>query len=339
MNARQKIGLMILSLPFSLIGAAVFYSMTIHPIVQAQRTQNWISAPCTIVKSELKTDATTTEPTYDADIQFRYRFRDAQYISEWYGFSRGYSLDRASKEALLNRYTAGKETVCFVNPLAPSNAVLMRELPADVWFGLIGAPFLLVGLGLFVYVAIQILKPLIAHDRPEASRNQGLRMKPVSSGQAGRAVFALVWNLFIGGAIYMVALQWKTKPNYIAAGILLLFAVAGVLILYSVLHRAFVIFSPRIEMKVHGYRLGPGERIELSWSISRSHLLTGVEIWLESGVNAVSVYISGEPPVPARGQASVKIPEDRPTNDPMLIHFVGHVKRFPNLDKKYVITL
>jgi hypothetical protein len=52
----------------------------------------------------------------------------------------------------------------------------------------------------------------------------------------------------------------------------------------------------------------------------------------------VAVYVSEEGPVPSRGQASVKIPDDKPTNEPIVIHFIGYVKHFPNVDKKYVIT-
>lgn len=163
-----------------------------------------------------------------------------------------------------------------------------------------------------------------------------LILKPIRTAQTGKILFFVIWNVFIVGAIYLLIRNWKDNPNYVAAGFLLLFAIPGILVLLSMIQRILMMFGPRLEMKVHGYRLEPGEKIELSWILSKSHLLHGIEIWLKQGLNLASVY-SQESSVQPRGMAAVEIPSGMPTNEPVVIHFVGYVKLFPNLDKKYTV--
>lgn len=164
-----------------------------------------------------------------------------------------------------------------------------------------------------------------------------LSLQPIRTAQTGKILFAVIWNIFIGAAISLLIRNWKDNPNYVAGGVLLLFAIPGILMLLSTIQRILLIFGPRLEMKVHGYRLEPGERIELSWTLSKSHLLHGIEISLKQGLNFASVYVSQESSVQPRGMAGVEIPSGRPSNEPVVIHFVGHVKLFPNLDKEYTV--
>ena len=339
MSTAQKIGVLIFSLVFLLIGALMVLGFTIRPLVQERRTNTWIATPCTVLTSVIRTDRRSQNHTYEAEVRYQYVFHGKSYISSIHNPNSNYSSDLRAKQAIVAQYPTGEASICYVDPNNPANAVLNRERPSDIWLGVFGLPFVLVGAGFLGYVAVQTIKPFWRSVEREKEQTPGIKLRPVKSERASVVVLAIFWNLFMAVAIYLVARQWSARPNYIAAAIVLVFGLIGLLLLYSVLSRILVVFNPKIVMKVFGYRLGPGERFDLSWTISRPSHFFGVEIWLRTGVHAVPVYVAPDENIQANGQVSVKIPEDKPTNDPIVIEFIGHVKRFSNVHKKYVVTL
>ncbi len=164
-----------------------------------------------------------------------------------------------------------------------------------------------------------------------------LTIQPVKTVQTNKVVFGVIWNLIIAGAICFLIINWRKHPNYLAAGLLSIFAIPGILILLSILQAIVVMFGPQLQMKVHGYRLGPGERIELSWTLSKANRLRGIQIWLKQGLNFANVYESYENSIQPYGMASVEIPTGKPTNEPVVIHIIGYVKYFPKLRKSYTV--
>jgi hypothetical protein len=88
--------------------------------------------------------------TYRVSILFHYRYHDTNYTSSHYQFSSGSSSGQAGKQRIVDQYPPGRETVCFVNPADPAEAVLDRGYFGEMAYGLIGLVLALVGaVGLF----------------------------------------------------------------------------------------------------------------------------------------------------------------------------------------------
>ena len=50
-----------------------------------------------------------------------------------------------TRRAIVKAHPAGKQTVCFVNPANPAEAVLNRGASSEMWWGLFPIPFVLIG--------------------------------------------------------------------------------------------------------------------------------------------------------------------------------------------------
>ncbi|UDQ97294.1 DUF3592 domain-containing protein [Lentisphaerota bacterium WC36G] len=103
----------------------------IPPIIRANKAKNWIKTPCFIEDSALVSDksllgiisATSRHRSEKVpEIIYTYQFNDKTYRSQQYSLQKNYNQE------LIHKYYAGSTSVCYVNPLDPTEAVLSREL-------------------------------------------------------------------------------------------------------------------------------------------------------------------------------------------------------------------
>ena len=111
--------------------------MTIHPLVRWHEGTSWDKTPCQIVDlgHALRYDYQWEGRTYSS----------GQYDLGPFGWGVAENFQRIKVESPI-----GSETVCYVNPADPSQAVLSQKLKSGYFFGLAGGEFIfLIGLALF----------------------------------------------------------------------------------------------------------------------------------------------------------------------------------------------
>ena len=126
--------------------------MSVRPLVLASGSAGWREVPCTILSSRLKTHSDTGQdggPTYSVEIRYRYKIYGSTYESGRYAFSGGSTnIGVNGMLQAVAAYPVGATRKCLVDPDAPAEAVLTRDLPATVWIGLpFGGVFVLIGVG------------------------------------------------------------------------------------------------------------------------------------------------------------------------------------------------
>jgi len=106
---------------------------------RAKAMQAWVETPCRIVSSELGEGGLNQRgmPKYLVELRYRYEVGGTEYESERLRRLPVEASDLRKAEARIRPYPEGLETVCFVDPEEPSNAVLERDSRGalySIWF-------------------------------------------------------------------------------------------------------------------------------------------------------------------------------------------------------------
>ncbi len=125
-----------------LFAAAGLYFISVKRVVQVVDARDWPQIPCVVVSSSVSSSG--GEGThYSAHVFYDYEVEGKRYQSSRYGFF-PFSFGRPSRaQEIVNRFPAGRRTVCYVNPDNPSEAVINRGLSSELWWGLIPLVLLL----------------------------------------------------------------------------------------------------------------------------------------------------------------------------------------------------
>ena len=135
---------------FLIVGCFFCYELGVRPLWRVRQASGWVETPCTVISSKLKehrsTDSEPSEPTYSIEIVYKYEFRDSQYQSDRYDFvTMSSNTNMAMRSGIVKAHPPGKQTVCFVNPVSPAEAVLARGWTSEMLWGLFPIPFVLIG--------------------------------------------------------------------------------------------------------------------------------------------------------------------------------------------------
>ncbi len=84
-------------------------------------SNQWIETRCRVIQSELGVD---DEQRKVIDIRYSYAFNHQNYVGDKYDLGDKATAPRLWKQRVVNRHAVGCETVCFINPQDPSQAVL-----------------------------------------------------------------------------------------------------------------------------------------------------------------------------------------------------------------------
>ncbi len=119
---------------FGLFG--VLFLMGVHALYfghfVAQRnvaaSQGWVETRCEILEADVNRYADLDHgASYTLYVKFKYEFDRQEYISDRYDFSFADYGDEAVPQAVVSKLPPGTQTVCYVNPDDPSEAVVKRE--------------------------------------------------------------------------------------------------------------------------------------------------------------------------------------------------------------------
>ena len=129
----------------ALMGLGFTYLMFVQPVLKVWEARSWKQTTCRVLSSAVGTHMARHGLTYSVDIVYRYRVGRQWYTEHRYDFTIGSSSGYDGKEAVVEQYPPGKHVPCYYDPADPADAVLNRDNPVDLFFGLFPMVFTLVG--------------------------------------------------------------------------------------------------------------------------------------------------------------------------------------------------
>ncbi len=358
-------------LPFFLVGTGLLYGFAIRPALQILDSQGWTQTPCVIESSEVRAhrgDSTT----YSVELRYHYAFGGREYSADRYRFSSFTSSSgREAKQAVVDHYPAGTETVCFVNPQAPQEAVIDRGWHWEfLLLGGFSSIFLVVG-GLGILFAGRL-----THSKTPVATMP--KREPYSSGPGGPGVLqpkstpvakfvgvligAFVWNGFIGVFGYFVFLAEDRTAPLFALIIFGLFALVGVGLIVAVFYNLLALFNPRIRLTAPTTTVPLGGEFQFTWVVSgRSGMLRKMRVVFEGREEAtyrrgtststdtkvfaeIPIFETTEREFLSQGSARVVVPPGlmhtfESSNNKVLwrLRVRGEIPRWPDVDDEYPI--
>lgn len=117
------------------IGIPLLYMSLISPYLQSIGARGWVEVPCEIVSSEVQSHDSGDAVTYSPHIVYKYSYEGTEFTSDRYDFRGGSSSFHNREAEPVHSHPAGSDSICFVNPDHPAEAVLNRDFTVgDLWF-------------------------------------------------------------------------------------------------------------------------------------------------------------------------------------------------------------
>ena len=148
---KSQVFLIGLGLVIAMIGGMFCFWMA-RAYLRVKAVDAWPEAHCMMLKSEVVEfrPVPNVAPRYRLDVDYFYTFNDKTYHSGKVRSRVRVTTDRKKAEDWQSAHEAGSESVCFVNPADPADAILEKESKAvgyTIWFP---ALFVVGGLGMAV---------------------------------------------------------------------------------------------------------------------------------------------------------------------------------------------
>ncbi len=130
------------------------YFIIMKPVMYIIDAKNWKETPCTIISSEVKETTvrgkSSTSTYYYPQIVYTYKINGRTHRSNRVTFIDG-ARDFSYAYDVVKAYGTGKQTVCYVKPSSPEEAVLDRKLQGSNFF------FAIIPLGFFCFGFIGLI--------------------------------------------------------------------------------------------------------------------------------------------------------------------------------------
>lgn len=284
-RAVRRFILMPLGLLFIGIGAAATWFLCIVPLMHWQAAQTWEATPCKILSSSVGSHrGSKGGTTYSIDIVYRYECRGAEYQSDRYNFDMGSSSGYEGKAAVVERYPAGTEAQCYVDPQDPSWAVLSRDFS---WIYLLPGLFtLFIIFGVIMLFSRGSTTPpvhipgLVVTESPSATA--AFAPVPEVTGAprilestisprktlVSSLVFTVAWYAILGavgfGFLHDEGFSWS---NAIPLAIVSFMALAGLLGVAGVVKGFLGLWNPRVRLEIAPGQFQLGGQVALRWTL------------------------------------------------------------------------
>ncbi|MEM8737841.1 MAG: DUF3592 domain-containing protein [Planctomycetota bacterium] len=288
------------------------------PLIGVLEARDWPTTPCVIQSSQLeqRTDS-DGGTTYKVLMTFTYDVAGRSYTSETYSFFSSISTSGAKgKRAIVQRYPPGSRAVCYVDPADPTRAVIDRSLSPTLWFALIPAAFVVIGVIGIAAIAMRAGGRIWAtgsakRAKPEAGEVEpwlpALAKRELERGQAPDRIasrhgdgddgvaepetsrwgkvgtmllVAVFWNGIIGVLGYQV---FAGGVPWFVGVFLIPFAVVGLVLCGAVVRAVMAVGNPTVRMRFDRRVVGAGETLELDWQIDgRAERIQRLRLWIEA---------------------------------------------------------
>lgn len=139
-----RIGLSFFFLIFGGMGL-IFTGLIVKTVWGEWQSRGWPETPCRVVESSVARE-TKGDGDYQFQVRYEYRWEGRLHESTRWRRSGGGFRDYGEAQALVERYPAGRDAVCRVNPAAPAEAIL--ETGSLAIGAIIFLPLIFVAIGL-----------------------------------------------------------------------------------------------------------------------------------------------------------------------------------------------
>lgn len=359
---------------FAAVGGGVLVFWFLPALAKSVASTRWTETPCTVISSRVKEHSDSDGATYSVDIFYRYTVDGREYKSNRYGSLGGSSSGYRGKAAVVAKYPAGSQRVCYVNPKNPNEVLLKRGVGWELLFGLIPVVFL--GAGVLLMASSRKKSGRLSPDRTalpaqalEATPSSEPRDLKVRTSPLGRligvVVFALIWNGVVAVFLWnVIGDARRGSPDYFLMVFLTPFVLIGLGTLAAVGYCAMALMNPRCRLRVTPAVLHPGETLEVAWSFSGSvQRLQRLRIVLEGREEAtyrrgtsnytdrhafarLAVTEVTQGLEMAQGEARCRLPEGVPPgfhapNNKIVwtLKIHGEIPHWPDVNEEYEITV
>jgi len=299
----SKAGPIILALFFSIFffaGIGMLFPITIQPISRTIAAISWVETPCEITNAEVTTNSDSDGDTYGVSITYRYTFEEVEFSSNKFTVMENFSSSGyRSKEKIVEQYREAGDTICFVNPQNPSEAVLKRGFHPILFFTLFPFPFILIGLfGMMGKLGTKQTRP---DGSPVGSSNKGKgsgfyfespvetdlqtgskEMRPEQKRMfsvLGLTFVNLFWNGIVSVFIYFIFFEGSFE--LFPALFITPFVLIGLLILFGWISAILALFNPVPVLRFDSYPIRLGKPTTIQWRFEgQSSRITHLKIKL-----------------------------------------------------------
>ncbi|HEY3900797.1 MAG TPA: DUF3592 domain-containing protein [Chthoniobacter sp.] len=263
---------------FLVVGCAVFYTITLHPLLQIAAATKWVKTPCVVDFSGVIVQPgsrSRDRPTYSPEIRYHYEFHGYPYSSDRYQFLGGSISRQSDVDRIAKQYPPGRNTVCYLNPNAPAEAVLNRSANSTMIIGCAFLVFVAVG-GFGLWYAPRLATPQRAASTkamPAAVSTGGesVEIKPQVTPLSkfiGLLVFGLFWNAFTSIFVYLIFFAPGHQNTPIFAKIFIgVFVLIGVLVIFAAISKFLALFNPRVKLMTRTPAIPLGAELRFEWKI------------------------------------------------------------------------
>ena len=292
-------------------GFAGIYFWTVKSYMTFRDSKNWIETPCVIISSKVGVHRGDDSTTFSVDITFEYEFEGSKYTSSRYNLApAGSSTGYESKKEVVKKYPPGMETICFVNPKNPSQAVLNRDFTPAMLLTLI--PFIpsLIGAGgLTIIRSSKKSQPKTIYDMdssfdkiPTATNSaipypdtRGRIMLKPKEGRMGRIFWILMFSVIWDGILFILLFNFIKEKSFslFLLAFFIPFIVIAIMMLVVLVVMIISLTNPKVNITVGSSAVPLGGILEIKWEIpERASSLQRLIINLE-GIEEVT-YSSGK---------------------------------------------
>jgi hypothetical protein len=203
-----RLGLLLFFLFFFTLGS-LFELFVVREFGRVLSRRSWTKIPCRVVSSEIREQSNDGIP-FVFTVHYRYEHASHSYTGSMYKRNYSGSSKYSKAQALAQKYPAGADLFCYVNPDNPSEAVLRRDSLA---FGLV--TFLPM---LFVLIGAGGIYFLWRRPRPKAEEPIAASAVPKSPKSKSKYGLVGVFGIFaLAGGLMLYPLGIKPVARTIAA--------------------------------------------------------------------------------------------------------------------------
>lgn len=177
-----------------LAGGLFFGYLLSSELIKIISSYSWTETPCQILESKVGERGRNNENPYVFQVKYTYQFDGASYTSEKPALNDKAHSSYQNIQAMVERFPAGQPSVCLVNPMKPSEAILITDKLWLAFFLIIPLVFVLIG-GFGVYAVWKVK----IEDAPiSAGATGGTSSGPISerANQTGAQKF-LLWFFLV----------------------------------------------------------------------------------------------------------------------------------------------
>jgi hypothetical protein len=263
-----------------------FFSFFAIAAVRILAAQFWQETPCVVLSSRVDDGS--------VHIVYQYEVGGRSYQSNRYTFLSGSFGDDSRESRIVREHPPGRQTVCYVNPQEPEEAVLTRSFTPEFVWALFPSVFILVGGGGIFFNLLASRGARGGADFRCNAVNETTTLGPTEMRSAGttlqggpvilrsklspRARFfgcifvCIFWNGIVSVFLTQVISGWlhpgpQGRPIFLSL-FLTPFALIGLGLIGGVFYYFLALFNPRPQLTLSSRFVPLGGSATLEWSFS-----------------------------------------------------------------------